>query len=281
MVDDLVVPVELALIDQDRERGDGEGLAGRSGREDRVGIDRRGLADACARPSLGERRSCRPRRSRSTRRARRRRAQRLDALPESGRRRGAAPGVATGRASRKGSGVSCLYAPVGPDQPPHAQRQQRQRRRRRSGHTPRRGSRWRSARRGRSGRRRTCSRPASASAIASRARCSERSPRRLLQGRAIRSLIAWTAPAPLSSRAAKIISWNSRWNSGMSEPLEQEIGRQASLPRSPDRNAIMATKNSIAGSIASGPAISPATTASRWLVRCRMTGRITTAPMML
>ena len=30
----------------------------------------------------------------------------------------------------------------------------------------------------------------------------------------IRSLIAWTALAPLSSRAEKIISWNSRWNSG-------------------------------------------------------------------
>ena len=31
----------------------------------------------------------------------------------------------------------------------------------------------------------------------------------------MRSLIAWTELAPLSSSAEKIISWNSRWNSGM------------------------------------------------------------------
>ena len=43
----------------------------------------------------------------------------------------------------------------------------------------------------------------------------------------------------------------------------------------------MQEKNSSAGSMASGPAISPATTASRVLVRWRSTGRITTAPTML
>ena len=40
VVDDLVVPAELALVDQDRERRGGERLAGRSGHEDRVGVDR-------------------------------------------------------------------------------------------------------------------------------------------------------------------------------------------------------------------------------------------------
>ena len=40
VVDDLVVPLDLALVDQGRERRDGERLAGRSGEEDRVGIDR-------------------------------------------------------------------------------------------------------------------------------------------------------------------------------------------------------------------------------------------------
>ena len=43
----------------------------------------------------------------------------------------------------------------------------------------------------------------------------------------------------------------------------------------------MQVKKSNAGIMASGPAISPATIASRLLVRWRSTGRITTAPMML
>ena len=43
----------------------------------------------------------------------------------------------------------------------------------------------------------------------------------------------------------------------------------------------MQMKNIIAGSIASGPAMMPAITASRSLVRCRSTGRITIAPTML
>ena len=46
-------------------------------------------------------------------------------------------------------------------------------------------------------------------------------------------------------------------------------------------NAHMQMKNRNAGSIASGPATTPATTASRSLERCRVTGKITTAPMML
>ncbi len=43
----------------------------------------------------------------------------------------------------------------------------------------------------------------------------------------------------------------------------------------------MATKKRTAGSIVSGPAISPAATASRWLVRWRSTGRMITAPTIL
>jgi hypothetical protein len=43
----------------------------------------------------------------------------------------------------------------------------------------------------------------------------------------------------------------------------------------------MQMKNRNAGSIASGPAAMPAMTASRSLPRWRVTGRITTAPMML
>ena len=43
----------------------------------------------------------------------------------------------------------------------------------------------------------------------------------------------------------------------------------------------MQVKNSNAGSMASGPATTPATSASRRLVMCRITGRITTAPTML
>ena len=40
-IDHLVVPADLALIDEDGEIGDRERLAGRSGRENRVGVDRR------------------------------------------------------------------------------------------------------------------------------------------------------------------------------------------------------------------------------------------------
>ena len=41
----LIVPADLAFIDEDRERGHREGLAGRAGRKNRVGIDPIGLAD--------------------------------------------------------------------------------------------------------------------------------------------------------------------------------------------------------------------------------------------
>ncbi len=47
------------------------------------------------------------------------------------------------------------------------------------------------------------------------------------------------------------------------------------------RKATMQMKNSAPGSIASGPASSPAMTASRLLVRCLTTGRTTTAPIRL
>ena len=56
MVDDLVVPFQLALVDQDGERGDGEGLARRAGAEDRVRADALGLADLAHAPALRERR---------------------------------------------------------------------------------------------------------------------------------------------------------------------------------------------------------------------------------
>src|SRR5690606_233388 len=48
---DLVVPVQLALVDQDPERGGGDRLAGRASGEDGVGVDARvltELADAIA-----------------------------------------------------------------------------------------------------------------------------------------------------------------------------------------------------------------------------------------
>ena len=38
VVDDLVVPLDLAVVDQHRERGGGDRLAGRSGRKDGVGV---------------------------------------------------------------------------------------------------------------------------------------------------------------------------------------------------------------------------------------------------
>ena len=40
VIDDLVVPADLALIDEDGEVGDRERLAGRAGRENRVRINR-------------------------------------------------------------------------------------------------------------------------------------------------------------------------------------------------------------------------------------------------
>ena len=55
VIDDLVVPADLALIDEDRERGDGERLAGRAGRENRVGIDRLGRAELAHAEAFGER----------------------------------------------------------------------------------------------------------------------------------------------------------------------------------------------------------------------------------
>ena len=37
--------LDLACVDQHRERGDGECLAGRAGREDRVGVDALGRTE--------------------------------------------------------------------------------------------------------------------------------------------------------------------------------------------------------------------------------------------
>ena len=50
MIDHLVVPADLALVDEDRERGDGERLAGRAGRKDRVGVDRLARAPSLRTP---------------------------------------------------------------------------------------------------------------------------------------------------------------------------------------------------------------------------------------
>ena len=55
VVDHLVVPAELALIDEDGDRRRGERLAGRAGLEDRVGVDLGGLAELADAPALGER----------------------------------------------------------------------------------------------------------------------------------------------------------------------------------------------------------------------------------
>ena len=55
VVDDLVVPLDLALVDQRRERRVGERLAGRSGGEDRVGVDRLVGGDVAHAPALRER----------------------------------------------------------------------------------------------------------------------------------------------------------------------------------------------------------------------------------
>ena len=54
VVDDLVVPLDLALVDQGRERRVGERLAGRAGEKDRVGIDRLVRADVANAPAVGE-----------------------------------------------------------------------------------------------------------------------------------------------------------------------------------------------------------------------------------
>ena len=72
----------------------------------------------------------------------------------------------------------------------------------------------------------------------------------------MRSLIACTAPVPLSSSAAKIISWNSRWNTGNAIRCSMIVRRQRLRPRSRGRRRSCRTKNSRPGSIASGPAIS-------------------------
>ena len=64
------------------------------------------------------------------------------------------------------------------------------------------------------------------------------------------------------------------------QPRQQEVGRQG-FAGDRGQEGAMQMKNSNAGSIASGPAMMPATMASRSLVRWRMTGRMTTAPMML
>ena len=55
----------------------------------------------------------------------------------------------------------------------------------------------------------------STSAMVSRARCDQRSPAARCQAWSMRSLMAWTELVPLSSSAEKIISWNSRWKAGM------------------------------------------------------------------
>jgi hypothetical protein len=64
------------------------------------------------------------------------------------------------------------------------------------------------------------------------------------------------------------------------EPLQQEVRRQRRV-RDRGWNATAAMKNASAGSIVSGPQITPATIASRRQVRCRTTGSTTIAPMML
>ena len=55
VVDDLVVPLDLAFVDQRRERGVGERLAGRSGEEDRVGVDRLVGGEVAHAPAVRER----------------------------------------------------------------------------------------------------------------------------------------------------------------------------------------------------------------------------------
>src|SRR3546814_11392910 len=56
MVDHLVVPGDLALVDQDGEGCDGNGLARRSGREDGIGVDGRVPSQLSNAIALGQRR---------------------------------------------------------------------------------------------------------------------------------------------------------------------------------------------------------------------------------
>jgi hypothetical protein len=63
------------------------------------------------------------------------------------------------------------------------------------------------------------------------------------------------------------------------EPLQHEIGRKRR--RGDVRQERDHAGEQAPGSIASGPASTPAMTASRLLVRCLITGRITTAPIRL
>jgi len=45
MIDHLVIPADSAAIDEDCQRSDRKGLAGRACREDRIGVHRVGLAE--------------------------------------------------------------------------------------------------------------------------------------------------------------------------------------------------------------------------------------------
>ena len=54
VVDHFVVPLDLALVDERRQRGDGKRLAGRTGEEDRVRADRLIGADLAHAPAMGE-----------------------------------------------------------------------------------------------------------------------------------------------------------------------------------------------------------------------------------
>lgn len=54
VVDDLIVPADLAFIDQRRERSVRERLAGRTGEEDGVGIDRLVCADVANAPPVSK-----------------------------------------------------------------------------------------------------------------------------------------------------------------------------------------------------------------------------------
>ena len=78
-----------------------------------------------------------------------------------------------------------------------------------------RGSRWRSAQRDRSGWQRTCTAEQQAARWPAVRGATAVVPRRASQAWPMRSLIACTALVPLSSSAAKIIAWNSKWKPGM------------------------------------------------------------------
>lgn len=55
VVDDLVVPVQLAVVDEHGKRGGGDRLAGRTGGEDRVGVHALGRTEAAHAVALGQR----------------------------------------------------------------------------------------------------------------------------------------------------------------------------------------------------------------------------------